>query len=70
VNELSNALEPILLLLHFISVLLERKKAHDFKKRLEKNCDIPQYLKDTAEMYVSFLGYISFALLAIHAAVI
>jgi len=59
-----------LLLLHFASILLERKKAKDFQKHLNETDDVPQELKNAAGIYTSFLGYLSFALLAIHTAVI
>lgn len=63
-------LDVALLILHFISVFLERKKAKDFQKQLREIKDVPQEFFEVAEVYSSFVGYVSFALLTIHLAVI
>ena len=63
-------LDGALLVLHFLSIVLERKKAKDFQKHLNEVDHIPKELVEAAEVYSSFLGYVSFALLAIHTAVI
>lgn len=63
-------LDVALLALHFLSIVSERKKAKDFQKHLNEVDDIPKELVEAAEVYSSFLGYVSFALLAIHSAVI
>jgi len=69
-NKWISILDIALLILHFISILLERKKANDFKEQLDKIENTPKELREAAEVYASFLGYVSFALLAIHASVI
>jgi len=63
-------LDAALLALHFLSIISERQKAKDFQKHLNEVDDIPKELVKAAEVYSSFLGYVSFALLAIHSAVI
>ena len=66
----SEWLDIALLVLHLVSIFLERKKAKDFKNQLENNANAPEELREAADLYMSFLGYISFALIAIHASVV
>ena len=69
-QNLIKVLDGVLLVLHFISILSERKKAKDLKDKFDKSSTIPEGFRDFADIYVSFLEYVSFALLAIHIACI
>ena len=69
-QNLIKALDGALLILHFISILSERKKANNLKDKFDKSSTIPEGFHDLADIYGSFLGYVSFALFAIHVACI
>jgi len=63
-------LDVALLVLHFLSIISEKKKAKDFQNHLNEIDDMPKELVEAAEVYSSFVEYVSFALLTIHLAVI